>query len=158
MKYLILIFAFLIVFMPNIKKEEKIYMYVYKEKITIPKQKEKPKQEKINVAIMTSYGPDCYGCSGISASGVDVRNTIYYEDKTYGKVHVVAADNTIPFGSIISFSNVTGFDDFLAIVLDRGSQIGFNKSSQFDLLLESETISNSFGRQKINYSIIRNGY
>ena len=108
---------------------------------------------------ITGYGPDCDGCIGITASGYDVRNTIYYEDKTYNKVRILAADKSIPFGTIIKISNIKNYEDFLGIVLDRGSAIGFNKSSQIDLLFSNEKETYEFGRiNNVTFEILREGY
>ena len=108
---------------------------------------------------MTAYGPDCVGCSGITASGQNVKKTIYYEDKDYGKIRIVAADKTLPFGTIIRISNLDIFDDpILAIVLDRGSAIGFSKKSYIDLLYPSEKDTNFFGRRNATFEILRQGF
>ncbi len=105
---------------------------------------------------MTAYGSDCLGCSGITSSGYNVKNTIYYQDKEYGNVNIIAADKSIPFGTIIEFQTLN--QKFIAITLDRGGAIGFNQRSQFDLLLESEAISYNFGVQEVSYKILRTGY
>lgn len=108
---------------------------------------------------ITAYGPDCKGCSGKTASGYNVKKTIYYNDKTYGKVRIVAADRLLPFGTIVRISNLSGFKEpIIAIVLDRGGAIGFNKKVYFDLLYPSEKASNSFGRKKATFEILRKGY
>ena len=44
---------------------------------------------------ITGYGPDCVGCSGKLGCPPyqDVRNgNIYYEDKDYGKIRILARD------------------------------------------------------------------
>ena len=106
--------------------------------------------------VVTGYGPDCVGCSGITASEVDVRNTIYYNDKEYGMLRIVAADSIYPFGTIVRVT--TSSDIILAIVLDRGGAIGNDKPAQLDLLFESEDATFSFGRQNANIEILRYGY
>ena len=111
---------------------------------------------------MTGYGPDCVGCSGITASGMNVLNgNIYYNDKTFGNIRIVAGDRSIPFGSIIRITGVNiSSDPVLAIVLDRGGMIGFEewKHSYFDLLYESEGAASSFGRQNATFELLRRGY
>ena len=108
---------------------------------------------------ITAYGPDCKGCIGITASGYNVKNTIYYNDKEYGKIRIVAADKSLPFGTIVKISNLSNYKSpIIAIVLDRGSAIGFNKKAYFDLLCNSERESNSFGRRKATFEILRKGY
>lgn len=109
---------------------------------------------------MTAYGPDCVGCSGITSSGYNVlKGNIYYHDKTYGNIRIVAADKSLPFGTIVRISDLDVFDDdILAIVLDRGSAIGFNKKTYFDLLYKSEKETEFFGRRFANFDILRMGY
>ncbi len=109
---------------------------------------------------LTGYGPDCVGCSGIVACSPnpDVRNNnIYYNDKEYGKIRILAADRSIPCGSIIKISNFKFIgDDFYGIVLDRGSSI---VGLTMDLLYPSEDDTVIIGRQyKINFKIERWGY
>lgn len=111
---------------------------------------------------MTGYGPDCVGCSGITASGMNVLNgNIYYEDETYGNIRIVAGDKSIPFGSIIRITGTTiSTEPILAIVLDRGGMIGFEtwKHSYFDLLYESEQAAIPVGRQDATFELLRLGY
>lgn len=115
------------------------------------------------VGKMTAYGPDCYGCtSGRTASGQYVMGgNIYYNDPTFGNIRIVAADKTIPFGSIIRISGLNIFPEpILAIVLDRGGMIGFaeGKHSYFDLLYKSEKDAASFGRPTATFELLRRGY
>ena len=115
------------------------------------------------VGKMTAYGPDCYGCtSGKTASGQYVMDgNIYYNDPTFGNIRIVAADKSIPFGSIIRISGLSIFSEpILAIVLDRGGMIGFaeGKHSYFDLLYKSEKDAASFGRPTATFELLRRGY
>lgn len=109
---------------------------------------------------MTAYGPDCVGCIGITTSGYNVLNgRIFYHDKTYGNIRILAADKTLPFGTIVRISGLDVFEeDILAIVLDRGSAIGFNKRSYFDLLYNSEKETSFFGKRYATFDILRMGY
>lgn len=109
---------------------------------------------------ITAYGPDCTGCTtGYTASGYYVRNNIYYNDKEYGKIRIVAADKSLPFGTIIRISNLNVFDEpVLAIVLDRGSAIGFNRKVYFDLLYKSEKETEFFGKRNATFEVLRKGY
>ena len=91
------------------------------------------------VGALTGYGPNCYGCSGITSSGYNVKNTITYVDSEYGEIRVLAADSSIALYSIVRISNVPNMDPFIAIVLDRGSNVGFGKGTLFDLLFEDES-------------------
>lgn len=110
---------------------------------------------------VTAFTPYCGGgCNGYTASGIFVGNNIFYEDKEYGTVRIVAADSSYPFGTIVRFKNLSYFgEDVYAIVLDRGSMIGKNKWALFDLLFISETNANDFGVQKsVVCDILRLGY
>lgn len=139
------------------------YTYVDKE-INVFKEVEIKKEEmvlKTYSGPITAYGPDCKGCTtGKTASGYKVSNgNIYYNDKTYGKIRIVAADKSLPFGTIIRIKDIDLFKEpVLAIVLDRGSAIGFNKKSYFDLLYKSEKETESFGRRNATIEVLRNGY
>ena len=107
---------------------------------------------------ITAYGPDCAGCIGITSSGYNVLDgNIYYNDKDYGKIRIVAADKRLPFGTIIRIKNV--FDnDIIAIVLDRGSAIGFDKHVYFDLLYKSEKDTEYFGKKEAVFEVLRQGF
>ena len=75
---------------------------------------------EVQTGAISSYGPDCVGCSGTLASGFYAGNgNIYYQDSTYGSVRIVAGDRSYPFGTIVKVSG-TPLGDFNAIVLDRG--------------------------------------
>jgi len=107
---------------------------------------------------ITGYGPDCPGCSGIVACYPNpnvLNNNIYYQDETYGTIRIVAADRSIPCGSIVRISNL--FDeDVIGIVLDRGRDI---HGMTMDLLFNSENTVKDFGRKyNINFKIERWGY
>ncbi len=111
------------------------------------------------VGSLSAYGPDCAGCSGHLAGGYDATggNTTYY-DATYGEVHVVAADRSYPFGTIVRIKG-TNYGDVNAIVLDRGGGIGFGKRFLFDFLCSSEASASEFGSHHgITFEILRYGY
>ena len=158
-----LIIVFIISFFSiNFNQE---YTYVGKEINVFKKIEIKKEQAEPVIAtyygIITAYGPDCVGCtSGKTASGYNVLNgNIYYNDKKYGKVRIVAADKTLPFGTIVRIKNLSIFKEpILAIVLDRGGAIGFNKNVYFDLLYNSEKETLSFGKRKATFEILRRGY
>ena len=110
---------------------------------------------------LTGYGPDCPGCSGIVACGPNpnVQNgKIYFNDNDFGKIRILAADYSIPCGSIIKISNfkfIPG-NEFYGIVLDRGSAI---VGLTMDLLYPSERDTQIIGRQRnINFKIERWGW
>ena len=106
---------------------------------------------------MSLYVSYCEGCIGITASGYDVRNTIYYEDSEYGIVRIIAADPSLPFGTIIKISNIG--EEIIAIVLDRGGSIGFNNFSQADLLSLNEPVAYKFGKKNnAKFEVLRYGF
>ena len=132
----------------DVKKEEVAASYVEEEK--------KDNIIKTYTGTLTGYGPDCSGCSGNTASGYYVGNTITYNDSTYGSVRIVAADKSIPFYSIVRISNVPGMDTITAIVLDTGGAVGFGKATLFDLLFasESSTMNTAYN---VKFEILRWG-
>lgn len=111
------------------------------------------------VGNLTGYGPDCYGCtSGKTSSGHNLRESIYYEDAEYGTVRILAADSYFPFYSIIKVSNVPGMDPFLAVVLDTGGNVGFNKMTLFDLAYATEKDPNIIGlTSNVKFEVLRRG-
>ena len=113
------------------------------------------------IGTLTGYGPDCPGCGGHVACSPnsDVRNgNIYYNDREYGKIRILAADYAIPCGSIIHIENfkfVEG-NELTGIVLDRGSAI---VGLTMDLLYPSEKDTEIIGRQRdIKFTIERWGW
>ena len=112
---------------------------------------------------LTGYGPDCRGCSGKTASGYDVSNTITYNDEEYGEIRILAAGKLfkeatepIELYSIVRISNVPNMEPFIGIVLDRGGNVGFGKGTLFDLLFSKE----SEAMHKVNnvtFEILRKG-
>ncbi len=130
-------------------------------KVTSVTEIEKHKNEKIEfVGTLTGYGPNCIGCSGNLSCfpHTNVQNgNIYYEDASYGKIRILAADDSIPCGSIVKISNYVPMgSDFYGIVLDRGSAI---KGLTMDLLYNDENEIKNLGRAyNINFQIERWGY
>ena len=110
---------------------------------------------------LTGYGPDCPGCLGMvyCKPNPNVQNgNIYYNDATYGKLRILAADYSIPCGSIIHIKNYKFAEnnEFTGIVLDRGSAI---VGLTMDLLYPSEKDTEIIGRQyNINFTIERWGW
>ena len=102
----------------------------------------------------SAYSPYCYGCSGFTASGYDVKNNTYYQDNTYGTIRIVAADSEYPFGTIVRIN-----DGIIAIVLDRGGGIGINKKFQYDILTSSDAEAYQIGvMYNAKFEILRLGY
>ena len=109
---------------------------------------------------LTAYGPDCPGCSGNSACPPrqNFKNgNIYFDDQVYGKVRVVAADRSIPCGSIVRISGINIYSEpILAIVMDRGGAV---TGSHMDLLFTSQTNLEGFATSNnIKFELIRYGW
>lgn len=106
---------------------------------------------------ISHYASDCRGCTGYTASGYNIQNNIYYQDKEFGTVRIVAGDASIPFGSIVRIQTTSG-QTILAIVLDRGG-IGFGRKYLFDLLCESEKEAYQLGvLQNASIEVLRTGF
>lgn len=129
--------------------------------------------------ILTGYGPDCVGCGNFNtgkvstSTGYHIANivdgkiepafTITYNDSEFGEVRIVAADDDIPFYSIVRITVPDWDESVTAIVLDRGSTVGFDNCrsdrgclTNFDLLYASE--SESLGKtQNVKFEILRSG-
>lgn len=93
---------------------------------------------------LTTYGGDCTGCNGGSSSGLKLSATtgvnnsnspflVYRGEKYY----CIAADKSIPFGTIIEISNhnLSIPKKAKAIVVDRGGAI---KGTKIDIFKGSE--------------------
>lgn len=98
--------------------------------------------------LATHYGPDCDGCSGITTSEYDVRNTIYYNG-----MRVLAAPRSIPLYTIMRVTYPDG-TTFKGIVLDRGSDI---VNGRLDILVASESEAYRLGKQTVTVTILKNG-
>lgn len=98
----------------------------------------------------TAYVALCdTGCTGITATGVDVRNTIYHAGH-----RVIAVDpSRIPLGSIIRVNLADG-TSFIATAQDTGGHIN---NYRIDLLVSSVEEAWAFGRQSVGIQILRNG-
>ncbi len=109
------------------------------------------------IGSMSGYGPDCRGCTGFTSSGYNINNGIYYFDKTYGEVRILAADRSLKLGSIVRIKESNG--EIIGIVLDRGSAIGIGKTYLFDLLFVSENEAYQYGvSNDVVFEILRYGY
>ena len=154
------------------KKENDI---LKKEEVKEESKVEEKKEEVVNntnnnvkvletlTGSLAGYGPDCYGCTSFrTASGRYIGDgKIYYEDKDYGKIRIVAGDKSYPFGTIVRMSNTNYGDnsDIYAIVLDRGGGVGKGKKFLFDLLFETESAAAKAGsRKNVKFEILRLGY
>ncbi len=103
------------------------------------------------------YASDCRGCNGKTATGYNIEENIYYYDKTYGTLHIVAADSKLPFGTVLRIQS--GTKVMHAIVLDRGGAIGFGRKYLLDVVCESEQQAYQLGVIKnATVEVLRIGY
>lgn len=109
---------------------------------------------------LTGYGPDCKGCGGSGACSPrqNFKNgNIYFNDDVYGKVRIVAADRSLPCGSIVRIHNISIYKDpIIAVVMDRGGAI---KGNHLDLLFETEkNMQGMYTHHNIQFDILRIGF
>lgn len=117
-------------------------------------------REILNTVVgnLTGYGANCYGCSGYTAAGHNLNESMYYDDNEFGTVRILAADPSFPFYSIFRISNVPGMEDFIGIVLDRGGNVGFNRGTLFDLAFINEKDPGIIGlTPNVKFEMLRNG-
>lgn len=153
--------------------------YDFVEYATTEKRNENTIKDISNVSVLdtyygtiTAYGPDCTGCSGITASGYKVAENIdgtiistttTYIDDTYGELRILASANVFPFGTVIRISGdrIDGY--IMGIVLDRGGAMNNawgDGEVLFDLLFATEksSVVYEFGRQKnVKFEVLRYG-
>lgn len=94
--------------------------------------------------VATGYTSYCEGCSGITASGYDLRKEGVINGKGY---RVIASD--LPLGTLVDVR----FNDGVTIhciVLDRGGAIVGNR---IDIAFETTREALKFGRQDVEYTI-----
>ncbi len=109
---------------------------------------------------MTAYNPICVGCTGkvYCPPRQDVtKGNIYFDDNTYGKIRILAADYAIPCGTIVKITNVSFSDEpIIGIVLDRGGAI---KGNIMDFLVTETDDMDIVGRQRgVHYEVLRWGW
>lgn len=108
---------------------------------------------------LTGYSGDCPLCSGYLACPPRtnvLKSGIYFDDKTYGKIRIVASSKNYPCGTILKFKvNKISKDPIIAIVLDRGVS-----GNTIDLLTDSEASAlKNIGRVKnLNFEVLREGW
>ena len=91
------------------------------------------------------YTSTCKGCSGVTAKGINVKDTTKYQG-----FQIAATDwSVIPPYSIIE---VEGYGQF--IVVDRGGAI---RGKKLDLLVSTTNEAIKNGRQQLNVKVIRWG-
>lgn len=116
--------------------------------VVIPVKPVESPQRKVNV-IATAYTSSCGGCSGVTATGINVRNTTKYNGAT-----VIATDpRLIPLHSKVRIDTESG-QSIVAVVEDTGGAI---KGGKIDVLVSSYGEAISFGRQHATITILREG-
>ena len=94
------------------------------------------------------YTPYCTGCSGITATGYDVRDTIYF-----GGNRVIAVDpKVIPLHSVVKVQ--TPYETFTATALDTGGAI---KGHKVDILVADKETAINLGRHTAYITVLRSG-
>ncbi|MBU8785701.1 hypothetical protein KM903_04650 [Bacillus glycinifermentans] len=87
------------------------------------------------------------GCTGITKTGVDVSQSIYYEG-----ARVIAVDpSVIALGSTVEVRLADG-SSFRAKAIDTGGAI---KGARLDLLVASESDAVQFGRQSVELRVVK---
>ena len=141
----------------EVKEEPKEEVIIGKDEVIDEEELPTPPKEEVYVppitvgstfnGTMSGYGSDVEG-SGYTYSGYYIRDTIYYNDPTYGELRILAGDSSIPMGTVIEVSN-SNAGNFTGIVLDTGRNIGFGRVYDFDLLFKTS-------KEAINYGVSRN--
>ncbi|WP_186321329.1 3D domain-containing protein [Bacillus sp. FJAT-22090] len=127
----------------------------------IAKQKAKEEEKKKQVIVSrgkqlndnwiayeaTHYSAFCNtGCTGTTAYGYDVKNTIYEQG-----YRVIAVDpKKIKLGSLVEVK--TSYGTFKALAGDTGGNI---KGFRIDILVESDKVAYSLGREKVQVRVLK---
>ena len=135
------------------QKEFKLFLTKAKEqkdepvvpKAPVTEESEEKEKEEAETYEATFYTAKCNGCTGITASGYDVTNTIFYKD-----YRVVAAPSNIKFYTKLKITLEDG-TEMDAIVLDRGGSI---KKNRLDILVSSKKEAYKLGRQDVKVEIV----
>lgn len=94
----------------------------------------------------TAYTAFCSeGCTGITATGLDVSRTTTHKGRT-----VIAVDpKVIPLGTRMTIRTANG-EEIEGVAKDTGGAI---KGRKLDVLVASEKEARQFGRQKVRVKI-----
>lgn len=117
---------------------------------------------------VTAYGPDCKGCTGITYCRKPdntyhnlINDGIYYKDKDFNKVRILAADHrAFPCGTIIELKN-NDLGSVIGIVMDTGSGMkdAYDKDwFLIDLAYESEKDLKVATNKNTSFSVKRWGW
>ena len=122
------------------------------------------------VGKLTGYGPDCYGCTGLlycpDSDGVyhyltnDIEST-FFNDKEYGKVHILASDPTLfPCGTIIHVVNDNL--DIIGVCMDTGIAMRnawrLYGNVLIDLAFTGESITGHITNNNTKFTVLRWGW
>jgi 3D (Asp-Asp-Asp) domain-containing protein len=123
--------------------------------MSLPTVEPSPEPTNVERFTLTAYTSDCEGCIGITAAGIDVRNTIHYVNEQYSpkKLRIVAVDpDVVPMWSVlrVTFANGRTIE---VVALDIGSAID---GRDIDLLVGSRARAFEIGRQGVEVEIIEN--
>lgn len=95
----------------------------------------------------TAYTASCEGCSGITKTGVDVKNATHHNGN-----NIIAVDpSVIPLGSLVEIK-INGKSTMVATAQDIGGAI---KGNRIDILVGSNKEANNFGRQTVKVRILK---
>ena len=151
----------------EVKEEPKEEVIIGKDEVVDEEELPTPPKEEVYVppitvgstfnGTMSGYGSDVEG-TGYTYSGYYIRDTIYYNDPTYGELRILAGDSSIPMGTVIEVSN-SNAGNFTGIVLDTGRNIGFGRVYDFDLLFKTSKEAIIYGvSRNAAFKILRVGY
>src|SRR5690625_1319941 len=99
----------------------------------------------------TYYTARCDGCSGITATGYDVRSTIYSPEG----YRIIAVDpNVIPLGSVVRVSYGDERASFKAVSSDTGGDINGHR---IDILVATKEEAYRLGREDVRVEILLEG-
>jgi 3D (Asp-Asp-Asp) domain-containing protein len=103
---------------------------------------------KLNI-VATAYTALCNtGCTGVTATGHNVKSTVYKDG-----YRVVSVDpNLIPLGSLMYVE--TNGENFVGIAEDTGGAIDGHR---IDVLVKNKTKAFAFGKQSVKVTVLREG-
>lgn len=131
-------------------KETKEVAHVERMKNMHNESKRKVSDTKGQTFNTSYYGMDCAGCTGITASGLDVSGGQTH----YNGMRILAADTSIlPLHTVVKVTNPDG-SSYTGIVKDRGGAI---KGQKLDILVGSEAESKKRGRHVTKVEVIKRG-